>query len=222
MEYLREVHIWTHLFFSSPGKVFLFPKESDTAYVRLTPKKPLDLQAFTLCMRVATELNSHRETVLFAYRTQETDELNVWQEYGKISLYLRSSNDPAPFILPALSAFPTHLCVTWASITGATAFWMNGRRSMVKIYRRGYRVAPGGAVILGQDPDSYLGSFSYKQSFVGELADVQMWDSVLSAVQIKQLYEGHGNALSGNVLNWNTVQYQIYGYVIDVSELEGN
>ncbi|XP_034160818.1 pentraxin fusion protein-like [Pangasianodon hypophthalmus] len=202
------------------SKVFLFPGESNSAYVRLTPKKPLNLQAFTLCMRVATELNSQRETILFAYRTQHYDELNVWQEKGRLSLYLRSSGDAAMFTLPPLNAFPTHLCVTWDSSTGATAFWVDGRRSMLKIYRRGHRVSPDGAIILGQDADSYLGSFDIKQSFVGEITDVQMWDSVLSAGQIKQLYEKHCDAPSGNVLDWNSLVYQISGNVVEVSELD--
>ncbi|GAA6068970.1 pentraxin fusion protein-like [Tachysurus ichikawai] len=62
------------------GNVLLFPQETDTAYVQLTSEKPLNLQAFTLCMRVASELTNDRETILFAYRTSEADELNVWQE----------------------------------------------------------------------------------------------------------------------------------------------
>lgn len=67
------------------GSVFLktlvFPDESDNSYVEMVPQKSLNLRAFTLCMRVATELpNMEREIILFAYRTQDFDELNVWQE----------------------------------------------------------------------------------------------------------------------------------------------
>ncbi len=36
------------------GKVLLFPTETNTSFVELTPEKPLSLSAFTLCMRVAT------------------------------------------------------------------------------------------------------------------------------------------------------------------------
>ncbi|XP_060776846.1 C-reactive protein-like [Neoarius graeffei] len=203
---------------SFSGKMFLFPSESDTAYVRITPKKPLNLQAFMLCMRVATELNSQRETILFAYRTQQVDELNVWQENGTLSLYLRSSGDGALFALPPLSAFPTHLCTTWDSSTGATAFWVNGHCSLLKIYRRGHKVVSGGAIILGQDPDSYVGKFDIKQSSVGEISDIQMWDSVLSAGQIELLYNKQNEAPIGNVLDWNSLQYQIFGNVVQVSD----
>ncbi|GAA6068971.1 pentraxin fusion protein-like [Tachysurus ichikawai] len=121
------------------------------------------------------------------------------------------------FKLPPLSVVSIHLCVTWESRTGATAFWVNGRRTMLKIYRCGFSVSQDGAIILGQDPDSYLGSFDKKQSFVGEITGVHMWDSVLGAGQIKQLYEDQCQAPRGNVLNWNSLQYKINGNVVQVS-----
>lgn len=198
------------------GKVFVFPEESSSAYVQLTPMKPLNLQAFTLCMRVATQIWYKREIILFAYRTQGADELNVWREKnGRLSLYLRSSKDGAFFTLPMLSALPTHLCVTWDSSTGNTAFWVDGRRSMLTIYRHGHNVHPNGAIIIGQDPDSFLGKFDVHQSFVGEITDVHMFDSVLRECQIEQLYAKQYNAPSGNVLNWDFLKYKIHGNVVE-------
>ncbi|XP_027013560.2 pentraxin fusion protein-like [Tachysurus fulvidraco] len=201
-------------------KVLLFPQETDTAYVQLTSEKPLNLQAFTLCMRVASELTNDRDTILFAYRTSEADELNVWQEKKGFSLYLRSSSEGVIFKLPLLSVVPIHLCVTWESRTGATAFWVNGRRTMLKIYRRGFSVSQDGAIILGQDPDSYLGKFDKNQSFMGEITDLHMWDSFLGAGQIKQLYEYQDLGVRGNVLDWNSLKYKISGNVVEVSEVD--
>lgn len=67
-----------------PGSVSLksvvFPSETSTSYVEMVPMKPLNLRAFTLCMRLATELRGEREIILFAYRTRDYDELNVWRE----------------------------------------------------------------------------------------------------------------------------------------------
>lgn len=61
-------------------KSLVFPTETSTSYVEMVPQKPLSLRAFTLCMRLATELSGEREIILFAYRTQYYDELNVWRE----------------------------------------------------------------------------------------------------------------------------------------------
>ncbi|XDV47939.1 hypothetical protein PO909_017476 [Leuciscus waleckii] len=164
------------------GKVLLFPTKTSSSFVKLTPEKPLNLSAFTLCMRVAMEVQGKRQMILFAYRTPQSDELNVWREKdGNMSLYIQSSDDAALFSVPSLSTFQTHLCVTWDSATGLAAFWVDGQRSVFQLYRKGYSVRPGGTVLLGQDTDSDLDSFDAEQSFVGEITDVYMWDYVLLA-----------------------------------------
>ncbi|KAL6488232.1 hypothetical protein MHYP_G00019730 [Metynnis hypsauchen] len=202
-------------------KGLLFPKPSADSYVKLTPLKPLNLEAFTLCMRLSVNPNivsKDRETILFAYRTTEGDELNVWQEKGNISLYLRSSSDGVFYAVPLLSIFRTDLCVTWESSTGLTAFWVDGRRSTLQVYRQNHKVQSGGAVILGQDPDSFLGKFDENQSFVGEILDVNMWDYVLTGGQFKQFNEKLGLGPEPNVLNWDTMQYEVQGNVLVVPE----
>ncbi|XP_059391383.1 C-reactive protein-like [Carassius carassius] len=200
------------------GKVFLFPTETNNSFVKLTPEKPLSLSAFTLCMRVSTELPSQREIILFAYRTQSYDELNVWREKdGRFSFYL--SGNGVFFYLPPLSTFRTHVCVTWESVTGLSAFWVDGRRSSYQLYKKGHSVRPGGTVLLGQDPDNYLGGFDKNQSFVGEIADVHMWDYVLSGSQIGEVYANQKQSVpKGNVFDWNTINYEINGDVLVVKD----
>lgn len=61
-------------------KRLVFPTETSDSYVEMIPLKPLALTQFTLCMRVATELQGKREIILFAYRTQYFDALNFWRE----------------------------------------------------------------------------------------------------------------------------------------------
>ncbi|XP_009295908.2 C-reactive protein 6 isoform X1 [Danio rerio] len=197
------------------GKVLLFPTQTATSYVKLTPDKPLSLSAFTLCMRVATELLGERSVILFAYRTSEVDELNVWRrKNGSVGLFIQTSSNPASFYLPPLSTFQTHLCVSWKSATGLTAFWVDGRRSLYQIYKKDASVRPGGTVLLGQDPDSYVGSFDANQCFIGEITDVKLWDYVLSEIQIKALYSNQDPLVAaGNVFDWNTVKYDVVGNV---------
>ncbi|KAL7873946.1 hypothetical protein SRHO_G00049160 [Serrasalmus rhombeus] len=203
-------------------KGLFFPKPSANSFVKLTALKPLNLEAFTLCMRLfvnpAVVNKGNRDTILFAYCTTEGDELNVWQEKGKISLYLRSSSDGVFYAVQPLSIFGTDLCITWESRTGLTAFWVDGRRSTLQVYRKKHKVQSGGAVILGQDPDSFVGSFDINQSFVGEISDVNMWDYLLTDDQIKNFNEKVWVGPAPNVLNWNTVQYEVNGNVREVPE----
>lgn len=198
-------------------KTLVFPEETDSSYVTLTPQKPLGLKAFTLCMNVATQLKGERAVILFAYRTKDNDELNIWRELdGHYSIYLRTScpTEAMFFDIPPLNTFKTLLCVTWESSTGLTAFSVNGKRSVREVYKQGYEIQSEGTVLLGQDPDSYLGDFDAKQSFVGEISDLNMWDFVLSESQMKALQSHDSSVPKGNVFAWESVQYQIHGKVI--------
>ncbi|XP_034566951.1 pentraxin fusion protein-like [Notolabrus celidotus] len=193
-------------------KSLVFQSESVTNYVEMIPQKPLNLEAFTLCMRVATELpTEQREIILFAYRTQYYDELNVWRELdGRLSFYL--SGEGVFFKAPKLGAMETHLCFTWDSSSGAANVFVDGKKSITKIYKKGHAVRSGGKVILGQDPDNYFGDFEAGQSFVGEITEVNMWDNVLSGKAIRTLYAG-GRATTPNVFDWENTELRIQGEV---------
>uniref|UniRef100_A0A8C4IBH5 Pentraxin family member n=1 Tax=Dicentrarchus labrax TaxID=13489 RepID=A0A8C4IBH5_DICLA len=197
------------------GRTLVFPTQTSTSYVEMTPLKPLSLRAFTLCMRVATELSGEREIILFAYRTQHYDELNVWRELdGRLSFYL--SGHCVLFKTPELGPMETHLCFTWDSSSGAAAVFVDGRKSLTKIYRKGHVIRSGGKVILGQDPDAYLGNFEAKQSFVGEIGDVNMWDTVLSDSTIRDMFNGK-KVERGNVFDWESTQLRTNGDVVVVN-----
>ena len=90
---------------------------------------------------------------------------------------------------------------------------MDGKKSLSKIYKKGHKVQPGGRVIIGQDPDSYVGSFDAKQSFVGEMGDINMWDYVLCPDTIKALYAGR-NVERGNIFDWDTTVLKTTGRVM--------
>ncbi|KAG7504121.1 pentraxin fusion protein-like [Solea senegalensis] len=146
-------------------KSAVFQKETSSSYLELVPLKSLSLSAFTLCMRVATELKGEREVILFAYRTRDFDELNLWRELdGRLAFYL--SGEGVFFDVPQLGALETHLCASWDSSSGAATIFMDGKKSLTKIYKKGHNIRSGGKVIIGQDPDSYLGDFDANQSFV--------------------------------------------------------
>ncbi|KAL0156227.1 hypothetical protein M9458_047473, partial [Cirrhinus mrigala] len=151
---------------------------TDSSFVKLTPEKPLNLSAFTLCMHVATELQGAREIILFAYRTQYYDEFNVWREKdGRFSFYL--SGNGVLFRLPPLSTFQTHLCITWdsACIEKVTQFVL---------------VVPScSARIL-----------------------IIMWVALRQVKALAVYSNQEPYVPKGNVLDWNTIKYEITGNVV--------
>ncbi|CAL1599267.1 unnamed protein product [Knipowitschia caucasica] len=203
--------------FGLRDQVLIFPYETDFSYVALIPEKELSLRAFTLCLRVATELPEERQIILFAYRTPDYDELNVWREKdGRVSFYM--SGDGAFFHLPPLGTFRTSLCLTWQSGSGLAAFWFQGRRSAYQVYKPGHTIRPNGSVLLGQDPDKHLGGLEAEQSFVGELTDLNMWDYVLSKSMIQGWHNGEAWIPKGNIFDWASIRYELSGNVMVVRE----
>lgn len=128
----------------------------------------------------------------------------------RLSFYM--SGDGIMFRVPEPGAMQTHLCVTWDSSSGAATFFLDGKKSLTKLYRKGHTVRPGGKVILGQDPDVYVGDFDAKQSFIGEICDVNMWDSVLPDSTIQDMVSGK-RVPRGNVFDWESTQLKINGDV---------
>uniref|UniRef100_A0A8C6T6Y4 Pentraxin family member n=1 Tax=Neogobius melanostomus TaxID=47308 RepID=A0A8C6T6Y4_9GOBI len=182
------VFCWYSLNMGLSDKVLIFPYETDFSYVALIPQKEMALRAFTLCMRVATELPEERQIILFAYRTPDYDELNV--------------GDGAFFHLPPLGTFRTSLCLSWESRTGLAAFWYEGKRSTYQVYKPGHTIRPKGTA---------------QQSFVGELTDLNMWDYVLSRSMIQAWHYRH-KIPKGNIFDWATVSYDLSGNVMVVDD----
>lgn len=116
------------------------------------------------------------------------------------------------FQVPELSALETHLCAIWDSKSGASALFVNGRRSLTKIYKQGHTVSPSGRVILGQDPEGLLGGFDINQSFVGSISDVNMWNYVLPDGAIQEMFSG-GRVARGNIFDWKSIKFNITGAV---------
>ncbi|XP_006004721.1 C-reactive protein-like [Latimeria chalumnae] len=219
MKCLLALSILSCFFFLSSGtglskKAVFFPEQTSTSFVRLYQAKSMDLHAFTLCMRLASEFTLNRDISLFSYNNNVYDnDLSVWYEKGKFSLYLAGGSKGAVFFtLPPLNTFWTHLCLTWESKTGLTAFWVNGNKSVRKVFLPGHKVHPGGVVIIGQDQDVPGGHFDASQSFVGEIADVHLWDYILSSHEIDAVYEGSYFPV-GNVIDWESVKHSFGGNV---------
>uniref|UniRef100_A0A452RBJ4 Pentraxin family member n=1 Tax=Ursus americanus TaxID=9643 RepID=A0A452RBJ4_URSAM len=193
------------------GKVFVFPQESSTDHVTLTPKLEKPLQSFTLCFRAYSDLN--RAYSLFSYNARGKDnEILVYKErVGEYSLHVGGTKVTSK----VAEAFPspTRICVTWESSTGIAEFWINEKPLVKKGLKRGYSVATQPKIVLGQEQDSYGGAFQKNQSFVGEIGDLYMWDSVLSAQQILSMQQG-SYLLDPNVLDWSALNYEIQGYVV--------
>ncbi|XP_028640479.1 mucosal pentraxin [Grammomys surdaster] len=188
------------------GKAFIFPQESSTAYVSLIPQIQKSLINFTLCLKAFTDLT--RPYSIFSYNTKTKDNeiLLFVEDIGEYMFYV--GNSVAIFKAPTSLYDPVHICVSWESGSGIAEFWLNGKPLGRKGLKKGYTVGAEAKIIIGQEQDSFGRRFDVKQSFVGEIWDVSLWDHVVP------LEEVHGSCNRGNLINWQALIHEDNGYVV--------
>ncbi|XP_051003865.1 serum amyloid P-component [Acomys russatus] len=192
------------------GKVFVFPRQSESDHVKLIPHLEKPLENFTLCFRSFSDLSRHHS--LFSYSVRGRDnELLVYKERdGEYSLHIGHSKVTTRG--KEEFASPVHFCTSWESSSGIAEFWVNGKPWVKKGLKKGYAVEDQPSIVLGQEQDSYGGGFDKDQSFVGEIGDLNMWDSVLTPEDIQFVYQG--SPLNPNILAWEALSYEANGDVV--------
>ncbi|XP_036611296.1 C-reactive protein-like [Trichosurus vulpecula] len=192
------------------GKAFVFPKQSQDSYVTLIPHLEKPLKAFTVCLKVYTDLT--RSYSLFSVASQTLDNEILLFHEGNCKLSLSVGNVGVVFQVPVAIPAPRHFCATWESESGVAELWVDGKPMVRKALKQGYTVEKQSKIILGQEQDSFGGGFDEKQSLVGDIGDVFMWDFVLSPGDINTVYLG-GN-FSPNILDWSGLNFEKKGYVV--------
>nr|UNO86020.1 C-reactive protein [Macaca mulatta] len=192
-------------------KAFVFPKESDNSYVTLKARLTKPLKAFTVCLHFYTELSSTRGYSIFSCATkrQNNEILIFWSKDVGYSFTVGGSE--ILFEVPEVTVAPVHICTSWESASGIVEFWVDGKPRARKSLKRGYTVGEDASIILGQEQDSFGGSFETQQSLVGDIGNVNMWDFVLSPDEISTVYRG--GTFSPSVLYWRALKYEVQGEV---------
>ncbi|XP_053552075.1 C-reactive protein isoform X2 [Bombina bombina] len=201
------------------GKVFLFPKATSTAYVTLKPALNDPLNKLTICLRSYTEILREHSLISIATPGSSNDNAFI--------LYAKPPNACAAFVGQEENLFKInpdtldwkHTCVTWDSDTGVVQLWINGKLYPRKVSKKGFSFNAKTSIILGQEQDSFGGGFDIKQSFVGEITDLHMWDYVLEPLDIQKALLGF-TSTNGNVISWNALQYEMKGNVFVQPKIE--
>ncbi|KAK0147836.1 Serum amyloid P-component [Merluccius polli] len=189
-----------------------FPKETNTDHVKLLTSKT-NFKAVTACVRIFTDVT--RDAVIFSLATRAHINAFGISKVGQTSIKMLAQDASADF--PRLS-IPMNkwvsICTTWTSETGLTQVWLNGQPSIRKFVHKGLPITSPIITTLGQKQDTFGGGFDVKQSFVGMISDVHMWDYVLSPCQLRR-YANDLYFTPGNVLNWRAMEFEIIGTVLE-------
>nr|QDC17492.1 SAP [Boleophthalmus pectinirostris] len=192
------------------GKMLVFPQETKTDHVTLITSRQ-NLRVTTVCLRYFTDLS--RECPLFTVAThsQENDFIIYKNARDEMEFYVRGDYAAFKGLDNQLNKWHS-VCGTWDAASGLVQLWVNGKHSSIKFVTNSIINEPM-SIVLGQEQDSFGGGFSSSQSFVGMIRDVHMWDKILSPCEIRY----YSNELSfppGNILSWNSIEFQLTGRVL--------
>ncbi|XP_051273145.1 C-reactive protein-like [Dicentrarchus labrax] len=192
-------------------KVFTFPLDKGAAAVRLTASIEQPITALTVCMRFYSTQTRPQSLFSLAVPSESNAFLLYKPSMGVYRLHIKGTALDIKG-LPDNTDEWNSVCWTWESSSGLTTLWVNEKRSARKILERRTTLNGPPSIILGQDQDSYGGGFDPNQSFVGDITDVHLWDSVIIPCEIRFYMEGYAFT-PGNLLNWKNLQYSTNGSV---------
>ncbi|XP_073479439.1 uncharacterized protein [Aquarana catesbeiana] len=190
------------------GKMFVFPKETNTAHVILRPTITMPLQDVSVCLRTYSELSRQYSLFSFATPTDRNAFLIRFQAPTTYTVYMR--HERGVFKRDSEPPDWSHICVILDSKTRMIQLWVNGKNSTKGNVWGQSSNAVKASIILGQEQGSYGGGFDASQSLVGEISDVHMWDYVLTPEAIQMVISGDHH---GNVINWKALVYEMRGDV---------
>ncbi|XP_060937892.1 C-reactive protein-like [Limanda limanda] len=194
------------------GRMFTFPQETNTAHVKLNVAQK-ELSAVTVCHRSFTDLKRDHGLFSLATSSNHNDFLIYWIEASKaMSPHIRDKRvDYGSFDYKPNTWHS--ICTTWDSKSGLVQLWFDGIPSIRRFISSGSNIKGTMMITLGQEQDSHGGGFDIKQSFVGMMSDVHMWNYILSSCEI-QKYVDANHFTPGNVINWNALDFQIVNNVL--------
>ncbi|XP_048470824.1 carbonic anhydrase 6 [Rhincodon typus] len=186
---------------------FHFSEDSLSSFVEIQTLRNMNLSSFTICMWVRTRDSQPR--IILSYATEDSDNelvISVGFDWG---LWIGGH-----FVNMTLHFSPNewvHYCVTWTSQSGAVEMWTNGLSGRIDYLKKGYVIKTGGTLLLGKDHDGIVGMLS--DAFIGDITTVNMWDYVLSPLEIRNLMECRYRWKRGNVIGWGKSSTAVFGGV---------
>ncbi|XP_078359510.1 uncharacterized protein LOC144643983 [Oculina patagonica] len=178
-----------------------FPNKGVNDFVKISGMRS-SLTDFTVCLWMSS---SNTEGSLISYAVSDSyNELLLYYNRRHFSLYI--GGDSRQTSVTANDGVWHHICVSWQSSSGSWKLYKDGGLAgpNTASFKRGYTIRRGGAMVLGQDQDSVGGGFATDDSFQGMLANVNVWNKVLTPDQIETMSKSClvGEENAGKVFKW--------------------
>ncbi|KAM4695998.1 adhesion G protein-coupled receptor D2 [Rhinophrynus dorsalis] len=170
----------------------VFENKTDTKHAKLLVHFP-PMPEITVCAYIQWESTNKEIETIFSYAVpsffNEFQLRGTTNEKGFVQFAIIVKGQHTPYS----SMFYNdkqwhHVCVTWHKANGSWALYADGKRKAASTVPSTFQdIKEGGTFIIGQDQDSFGGTFKAKESFSGNITDLNIWIKVLGDNQIEQV-----------------------------------
>ncbi|XP_038639850.1 neuronal pentraxin-2-like isoform X3 [Scyliorhinus canicula] len=191
------------------GYKISFPVRTNYMYARMKRSLP-ELYTLTICLWVKSKGTVGIGTP-FSYAVPGQANEMVLLEWGKNPIELLINDKVTRLPLEVKGGEWHHVCITWTTRDGVWEVYQDGKqRGSGENLAPWHPIKPGGTLVLGQEQDVAGGRYDATQAFVGEMAEFNIWDRVLSATEIQNIANCSSSIL-GNVISWDDSSIDLYG-----------
>ncbi|XP_068564102.1 adhesion G-protein coupled receptor D2 [Cebidichthys violaceus] len=199
--------VMTHLTSSSETLILEFAGRSDRKHARLLHKFP-SMDSVTVCTHLRFDPNSFGISTIFSYSIQSyinEFQLRVNLVKGKLvqlALLVHGVHGPYQEAFDQDDSWHS-VCVSWSKNFGRWVLFTHGL-----VVSRGEglssnSIGPDGLFIIGQEQDTFGGSFKKDESFSGSITELYIWDRVLNNSEIYTMEKECSPISSGLVFKWS-------------------
>ncbi|KAM4737206.1 carbonic anhydrase 6 [Anableps anableps] len=194
--------------------VLNFDSKNVESYALAHLSRPMDLDAFTVCMHVLLKAGGVHTVISYSSNGRDNELMvSISDDTNAREVGLWIGNEFVNMPHSFKTQDWTNYCVTWSSHSGGVDLWINGMVGEQRHLQSSHIISHGGTFILGKDQDGFLG-ISNSDAFVGKMTDVNVWDYVLTTAEIRDQFScERNNTVVGNVLSWGSSKFSMYGGV---------
>ncbi|XP_063678660.1 uncharacterized protein LOC134814465 [Bolinopsis microptera] len=156
-------------------------------YIRFKPNMQPFSEAFSLCSWIRKS-RSGSQAHWFSYATRSNYNEIVITDEGSSNYVFDSYSTNVRAQAGVTAGVWYHYCLCWSLSSRTATIYHNGRQTGSFTTPSGRRLTAGGYLVLGQDQDTYGGSFDSSQSFGGELDKTNIFSKKLTSSEVSELY----------------------------------
>lgn len=189
---------------------FPFPTSNDFPRLQIDERIPT-LHELTLCAWIKPHSFRKEFSVFYSYAKSDSD--NLYKGYFNkgsetVNLAFSIGDNSLHFDCSHVNLQVGewyHVCNTWFGKNGHMKTYVNGEQCLcdgdkIGIIAASTTIPPDGKFVIGQYYDSTTDKFDVEQSFHGDIADLNLWDEVLTEEQVKGIGNCESRKKGGNVI----------------------